>query len=277
MWWCPARGNVVTICSLASRCHSPVLDLPSGRAFNPRPHSIWGGATAAVRDTLQSSVLRQLDCDLLWTTVLWGVANGPHDDFSLHNRRGALLDEIQSVSVHIPSGCWPTGIWTELTPFRKLVVTWGLRSPRDRELRLQEDRNRFHIRPDGDLIPPGSRPECPWASPSTSWTVWVLKRLIHWPSGGASASLSLLLWDKSVRSRSRMRMLQDVRSTPSVSTFRIWISNCGSGLAGYMSIRKRPCNTATTPVLTEGGIWMETDCTTCLWGDRSRELQYNVN
>jgi len=28
-----------------------------------------------------------------------------------------------------------------------------------------------------------------------------------------------------------------------------------------MSIRKRPCNTATTPVLPEGGIWMETDCT----------------
>jgi len=87
-----------------------------------------------------------------------------------------------------------------------------------------------------------------------------LKRLVHWPSGGASASLSLLLWDKSVRSRSRMRVLQDVRSTPSVSTFRIWISKCGSGLAGYISIRKRPCNTATTPVLPVGGIWMETDC-----------------
>jgi len=29
-----------------------------------------------------------------WTTVLCGAANGPHDDFSVHNRRRALLDEV---------------------------------------------------------------------------------------------------------------------------------------------------------------------------------------
>ena len=39
-----------------------------------------------------------------------------------------MSSPIQSVSVHIPSGCWPTGIWTELTPFRKLGVACGLRS-----------------------------------------------------------------------------------------------------------------------------------------------------
>jgi len=66
---------------------------------------------------------------------------------------------------------------TKLTLFRKLDVACGLRSAWDRELRLEEDRNRFHIRPDGDVIPRGSRAECPWASPSTSWTVWVLQDL----------------------------------------------------------------------------------------------------
>jgi len=107
------------------------------------------------------------------TGAACAAARLSYSDFSLQDRRPYdrfrndprfhVVKEgtVQSVSVHIPSGCWPTGIWTELTPFRKLVVTCGLRSPRDRELRLQEDRNRFHIRPDGDLIPPGSRPECP--------------------------------------------------------------------------------------------------------------------
>mgnify|MGYP000480180984 CR=1 FL=1 len=44
-------------------------------------------------------------------------------------------------------------------------VNWttasGLRSTSDQELRLQVDRNRLHICPDGDLTPPESRPECP--------------------------------------------------------------------------------------------------------------------
>jgi len=89
----------------------------------------------------------------------------------------ALRDPIQPVFIHIPCGCWPTGIWTELTRFRNLDVACGLRFTWDRELRLQEDRNRFHIRSDGDLIPPGSRPGCPWASPRSSLTIWVLKDL----------------------------------------------------------------------------------------------------
>jgi len=35
---------------------------------------------------------------------------------------------IQSVSIHIPSGCWPTGVWADLTRFCKFEVACGLRS-----------------------------------------------------------------------------------------------------------------------------------------------------
>jgi len=30
------------------------------------------------------------------------------------------LHAIQSVSIHIPSGCWPAGIWTEFDRFREM-------------------------------------------------------------------------------------------------------------------------------------------------------------
>jgi len=30
------------------------------------------------------------------------------------------MDGLQSVSIQIPSGCWPAGIWTEFDRFREL-------------------------------------------------------------------------------------------------------------------------------------------------------------